>query len=80
MDTLIKKLIAWLPSNIAAVLGIAQAVVKFIKEVATLALDLIAPLIPGNGDDIIIGKVRDFCNTVDGWIEKIKDFLLSVGN
>ncbi len=80
MNVLLKKLIAWLPSNLAAILGIIQAVIKFVKEVATLALDIIAPLIPGNNDDVIIGKVRDFCNAVDGWIEKIKDFLLSVGN
>lgn len=80
MDTLIKKLLQWLPKNIGALIGIAQAIIKFVKEVATLALDLIAPLIPGDGDDKVIKFVRDLCNTIDGWLEKIKTFLLSVGN
>lgn len=79
MNTIIKKLLTWLPKNLAAVLGIVQSIIKFVKEVATLALDIIAPLIPGDKDDKLIKIVRDFCNSVDGWVEKIKDFLLKVG-
>jgi hypothetical protein len=79
METLMKKLLAWLPKNIAALLGIVQVVIKFVKEVATLALDLIAPLIPGDKDDKAIKIVRDLCNNVDGWVQKIKDFLLKTG-
>ena len=79
MNALLKKLIAYLPTNLGALLGILQAVVKFVKEIATLALDLIAPLIPGDGDDKAIQAVRDFCNMIDEWIEKIKVFLLGLG-
>ena len=78
METLIKKLLKWLPVNIGALLGILQAVVKFIKEVATLALDIVAPIIPGDGDDKMIKAIRDICNIVDAWIEKIKTFFLTV--
>ena len=79
MNTLIAKLISWIPKNIAAILGIIQAIIKFGKEVATLALDIVAPLIPGDKDDNIIKTVRDIFNTVDGYCERVKAFLLQVG-
>ena len=72
------KLLKWLPVNITAILGILQAIIKFCKEVCTLLLDIIAPLIPGTGDDTAIAKVRDFFNMLDGWIQKVKDFLLGL--
>lgn len=79
MDAIIKKLLAWLPKNIASLLGIVQAIVKFGKEVATLFYNLICPLIPGANDEAVVGKIRDFFNLLDVWIEKAKSFLLSVG-
>ena len=79
MNTLIAKLIAWIPKNIVGILGIIQAIIKFGKEIATLALDIIAPIIPGDKDDNIIKTIRDIFNSADGWVEKIKDFLLGMG-
>lgn len=79
MNILLSKLLRWLPTNIGAILGVIQAIIKFVKEIVTLALDIIAPLIPGDKDDKIILWVRDMCNKVDEVVEKIKVFLLSVG-
>ena len=79
MNTLLNKLLRWLPTNIGAILGVIQAVIKFVKEIATLALDIIAPLIPGDKDDKIILWVRDMCNKVDEWVEGIKVFFLKIG-
>ena len=79
MNTLIQKLLTWLPKNISAILGIVQAIIKFGKEVCTLLLDIVAPLIPGNKDDNIIKSIRNVFNSIDGWVEKIKDFLLGMG-
>ena len=79
MNALIAKLISWIPKNLAGILGIIQAVIKFGKEVATLALDIVAPLIPGDKDEKVIETIRDIFNTADGWVEKIKSFLLQVG-
>lgn len=70
------KLLMWSPSVIVGLLGILQVLVKFVKEVLTLVIDLLLPIIPGDKFDALIKKVRDMCNTVDGWIQKIKDFLL----
>lgn len=71
-----EKLKRWIPTNITAILGIVQTVIKFIKEVCTLLIDLICPIIPGDADKVMVEKVRGLCNTVDGWIEKIKQWLL----
>ena len=79
MNALIAKLVSWIPKNIGAIIGIGQAIVKLGKEICTLALDIIAPLIPGDNDEKLIAKIRDIFNSVDGWLEKIKSFLLSVG-
>lgn len=83
MDALLKSLIKWLPTNIGALIGIAQAVVKFVKEVCTLAIDIIAPILkipglPPDADDKVIAAVRNICNVVDSWLEKIKTFLFNV--
>ena len=80
MQTLLKKLITWLPTNIGAIIGIAQAIVKFVKELCTLFIDIIAPIIPGDGDDKLVKTIRDACNKIDEVLEKIKSFLLGVGN
>ena len=74
VDILIKKLIAYLPKNLGAIIGILQAGVKFAKELATLLAD--ALFIPQS----VVDKIRAICNAVDGILEKIKAFLLKVGN
>lgn len=78
MSELLAKLKSWIPKNIAGILGIVQAIVKFGKEVATSFLNLICPIIPGDKDLIITQKVRDIFNLIDEWIEKIKTYLLKL--
>ena len=78
MNALLAKLKSWIPRNITAILGIIQAVVKFVKEAATLAIDLICPIIPGDSDKKIVEIVRNICNKIDGIIEKIKEYILKI--
>lgn len=78
MEILLGKLKSWIPSNIAGILGIAQAILKFIKEVCTLFLNIIAPLIPGDNDTKIVTLVRNLCNQLDNLIEKLKNWLLTI--
>ena len=72
MDALLKKLFQWIPKNIGAIIGILQAVVKFGKEVCTLFIDIVAPIIPGDGDDKLVASIRGVFNTIDEILEKIK--------
>ena len=76
---MLKKLIQWIPTNIMAILGIIQAVIKFVKEVCTLIVDILGPIIPGDSVEGVVTKVRAIFNTIDEWIEKLKDFLSTIG-
>ena len=67
------------PKAIAGVLGIIQAAIKFIKEVITLIINLLFPIIPDGKFEEIVLKVRDIINKVDEAVGKIKDFFLKMG-
>lgn len=72
------KLIQWVALHGVSVLGIIQVVVKFIKEVLTLVVNMLFPIIPdGKFEDVILA-VRSWVEKIDGWIEKGKVVLLKV--
>lgn len=60
----------------AGLIGIIQAAVKFIKEVLTLIVDLLYPVIPSAKFKAIIDKVRKIVNKIDEILEKIKGWFL----
>lgn len=60
----------------ASMLGIVQVVVKFIKELLTLIVNILFPIIPDGKFEEIILKVRSIVNKIDEWLEKIKAKLL----
>lgn len=70
------KLLQWLPTVLAGVLGVLQVVVKFIKEVLTLAVDILFPIIPNDKVKAIVLKIREIVNKADEWIQKGKDVIL----
>ena len=71
-------ILSWLGLNLATVLGVAQALLKLIKELLTGMLNIVFPLWVGHNEafEASVMKVRDFCQTIDGWIESIKGFFL----
>lgn len=75
---IVKKVLDWLTTDVAGVIGIAQAVVKVVKEVVTACVNLLCPIFGDKFDDVVY-KIRDIVNVADEWLEKIKDFLLKVG-
>ena len=71
------KLIKLIPLNLAGLIGIAQGIVKTIKEILTTIVNNIFPFTPDDGTfEDIIYKLRAIVNTVDEVLEKIKGFLL----
>lgn len=76
---MIKKLLLWLPKNLASVLGIIQAVLKFVKEILTLIVNVLYPIIPSKKFQGVVDTVRKIVNVADGWIEKLKKLLLAAG-
>ena len=74
-----KKLLAWIPSNIGALIGILQAIVTFLREIAILFGRILAPIIPGDIDDIWARRIADWSDRINELLERVKDFLLNIG-
>ena len=71
------KIITWIGLTIASILGITQAVVKFIKEVLTAVVNILFPLFPDGGKfETVVTAVRAFVEKADTWIENIKKVLI----
>ena len=62
--------------NGASVLGIAQAVIKALKEVLTAIVNLISIFLPMIGTEKFVLSMRSVLETIDGWIEKLKPYLI----
>ena len=75
-----KKILSWLSLNLASVLGIAQGVIKVIKEIATAIVNILFPLIPSAKFQKVVLLVRNIANKADEVIQKIKSFFLSAVN
>ena len=69
-------LVKWIALNGASIIGMVQAVLKFVKELLTLVINILFPIIPDGKFEQIVLKVRDFVNKADAFIEKYKGYLL----
>jgi hypothetical protein len=75
---MLNKILQWIAVNGLSILGIVQVAIKFVKEVLTLVVNLLFPIIPdGKFEDIIL-KVRAIVEKADSFVEKIKGWLLKV--
>lgn len=72
----VTKIIQWIMVFLAGNLGIIQAAIKFVKEVLTLIVDILFPIIPIVKFQAVILSIRSGINTVDGWVEKLKAWLV----
>ena len=75
----IMKIVMVAPKLALSALGIAQVVVKFVKEICTLCVNVLYPVIPSEKFKEVVEKVRAIVDVADKWIEKGKDFLLKIG-
>lgn len=73
------KALKWIPKNIGAIMGIAQAVVSFVRELCMLFARIICPIIPGDEDEEIVAKIREIAEKILEFLEKIKNWLLGLG-
>ena len=76
MDSFLKKLIGYLPTNLAGILGIVQALVKFIKEVLTACVNILFPVFPNAVFHTLVETIRNLVNKVDDGIGVAKEWLL----
>lgn len=72
------KVFTWVKANIASILGIAQAVIKALKEILTAIVNLLSIFFPVIGSQKVVLWIRNALETLDGWIEKAKPYLIPV--
>ena len=70
------KVLTWILANGATLLGLLQAIVKALKELATGIVNLLSLVIPNSKVPAIVEKVRGVFNFIDEVIEKIKGYLI----
>lgn len=81
MLAFITKLLKWLPVGGAGIIGVIQAILKFIKEVLTLIVDILFPVIPSTAFKVAVEKLRAIINIIDEFLEKnIKSIFLKIIN
>jgi len=73
---ILQKLLRWLPVNLAGLAGVLQAVVKAIKEILTVVVNILFPIIPSSKFKKVVMVVRNLVNRLDAAIEKAKSFFL----
>jgi len=72
------KILNWIRVNGASVIGIAQAVIKLLKEILTAMVNILFPLFPDDGAfERTVMVIRSWVEKIDGVLEKIKLWLLS---
>ena len=70
------KIIQWIALNGASIIAMVQVVVKFVKELLTLVVNVLFPIIPDGKFEQIVLKVREVVNKIDEVIEKLKNKLI----
>lgn len=78
MNAILAKILKWLPVNLGGVIGVLQAIVKLLKEILTLIVDILFPIIPNAKFKVAIEALRKAINAIDAILEKIKGFFLKV--
>ena len=70
------KIITWIMANGATLLGLVQAIIKALKELATGVVNLLSLVIPNSKAKAVVEAVRGIFNKVDDWIEVAKKYLI----
>ena len=73
---LITKVVKWLMLNGAALLGILQGLVKVLKELLTLLVDIISIIGPVAWAQKLVDIIRGACNALDKVLEFFKGKLI----
>jgi hypothetical protein len=70
------KLLSWLPAIVAPLLGILEAVLKFLKEALTLIVTILFPIIPNAKFKVIVTKLRALVDKAYDVLSGAKDSIL----
>lgn len=74
---MIKKLLQWVGAVVSPLLGIVETVLKFIKELLTLVVAILFPIIPNDKFKSLITWLRDIVNKIYEWVSANKEKILA---
>lgn len=79
MVTVIGKILSLLPLILTNGIGLIQALIKIVKEIFTLIINLVFPFTPDNGKfEFFVLKMRDKFNKFSDWFDGAKTWLLKI--
>lgn len=70
------KLLSWIPAIVAPLLGILEAVLKFLKELLTLIVTILFPIIPNESFKKVVTMVRSIVDKAYDLLSNWKDKIL----
>jgi hypothetical protein len=70
------KVIKWLAAILATVIGFAEVILKFLKELLTLVVDILFPIIPAESFKKIVTTIRAWVDIGYNWLSANKDKIL----
>jgi len=73
---MIKKLLTWLVIWVPTAIGIVEVVLKFVKELLTLVMDILYPIIPSAKFKALVTWLRAKVDVVYDKFSKVKEQLL----
>jgi len=71
------KLLSWLPAIVVPLLGILEAALKFLKELLTLVVTLLFPIIPNEGFKKVVTLIRGIVDKAYDLLSQWKEKILS---
>lgn len=75
-----KKLLNWVIAFVPTIIGIIEAALKFLKELITLVMDILFPIIPVAKFQAIVTWLRDKVDMIYTGFSKVKDKILAYLN
>jgi len=71
------KILKWIAIFLPTILGILEAFLKFVKEVLTLVVDILFPIIPIAKFKVIVTAMRGGVDKISDWLSKNKEKILA---
>jgi hypothetical protein len=70
------KAIQWLAAILATAIGFGEVILKFVKELLTLIVDILFPIIPAENFKKIVTAIRAWVDVAYNWLSANKDKIL----
>jgi len=74
------KFLKWFAAILVTLIGFGEVILKFLKELVTLIIDILFPIIPIEKFKVIVNNVRAWIDVAYDWLSKNKEQMLKFLN